>query len=112
MEKSIGQIFLKNLLLPSDFHYFKDFEELFYKFKSNEKSNFKDENSGKNEIKKKTKKYEDDMSFLIYSNILSTYLVETINTNEKVLNQQNFWNNLLDKLYKSDKKTKSIKNTF
>lgn len=40
-------------------------------------------------------KYGEDMSYLICSNILSKYLVETIDNNKNSLSQQNFWNNYI-----------------
>ena len=38
------------------------------------------------------------MLYLICPNILSTYLVETIDDNKYSLNQENSWNNYEDKL--------------
>ena len=108
--KNKVEIFLEKLLLPRENIKIKDFQDCFLQLQSDEKDKFKDENNVNNVIGQ-NRKNEEDMYYLIYSNILSKYLVETINNNKISLIQQNFWNNYLDKIYKKDSK-KLLKTIF
>ena len=102
IEKNNEEIFLSQLLLPSEDSDFNKCENLFYKIKSYEKDKFN--NIEIKEIKTYIKENDEDMLFSIYANLLSKYFVETLYNKENSSIQQNFWKNYLDKIYSKDAK--------
>ena len=101
IKKEETYIFLKDFLLPKEKDDINNFEHLFLKIKSfeNNKYNVVDINSIKNDLNI----YGDDLFYIITSNLLSNNLEEIIDFNDSEI-QNNFWNNIIDKIYKKETK--------
>ena len=94
-------IYLEEFLLPSDIYDFNKFEDNYRLIKSYEKNKFKSIDI--NEIKEKLED-SGDTYYAIFSDILFTYLLETVNHSFSE-NQNNFWNNIFEKIFQRDKKS-------
>ena len=110
LEKDESKIYLEEFLLPKESEDIENFEDLFLRIKSYENNNYKSIDIGK--IKEDISKYGEDIFYIICANLLSPNLFQIINYNNESTSQNNFWNNIIEKVFKKDIKKKLLKILF